>query len=157
MTLYDQWADYFLDLIRKKDQKLSRRLDARSCAPCIVYTGARRGHGYGHIGRRGETLSAHRYVWTLLNGQPKKGVCVLHVCDNPPCVNIQHLYLGTQADNGRDKAVRGRAAKKLTKVKAVEIRKQYDNGENLGAIAKKFNVSKANVCMIGKRIIWARA
>ena len=67
--------------------------------------------GYGRLGRggRGEGLVyAHRLSWELRNGPIPEGMCVLHRCDNPPCSNPDHLFLGTKADNNRDMSVKGR-------------------------------------------------
>lgn len=81
---------------------------------CIVFIGAKSQNGYGRIGvgnradgTRGNA-SAHRVVWEHHNGPIPEGMFVCHTCDNPPCVNIDHLWLGTVTDNNRDKAAKGR-------------------------------------------------
>lgn len=85
---------------------------------CWLWTGARiksnsrlSPYGYGTIclGTRpnGKGL-AHRVAWTLVVGPIPKGLLVLHKCDNPPCVNPDHLFLGTQKDNVEDCAKKGR-------------------------------------------------
>ena len=58
----------------------------------------------------GKTTSAHRTGWILFRGPIPAGLKVLHACDNPACVNLEHLYLGTQKDNARDMVARGRYA-----------------------------------------------
>jgi hypothetical protein len=66
--------------------------------------------GYGNFGYQGKSTAAHRTGWILFRGPVPAGMRVLHACDNPPCVNLDHLYLGTQKDNARDMVARGRYA-----------------------------------------------
>lgn len=66
-------------------------------------------HGYGSFRMGGRSLRAHRLAWELANGPIPTGKHVLHHCDNPPCCNPAHLYVGTNVENGRDRKERGRA------------------------------------------------
>jgi predicted DNA-binding protein (UPF0251 family) len=77
----------------------------RSCWP---WSGARNGCGYGSIRYGGVTLLTHRLAWSLTNGAVPEGLAVLHRCDNPACCNPAHLFLGTQDDNMKDCARKGR-------------------------------------------------
>ena len=61
--------------------------------------------------RRGETAYAHRMAWELEHGPIPGDLWVLHRCDNPPCVRLDHLFLGTHADNMADKVAKGRQAR----------------------------------------------
>lgn len=75
--------------------------------PCREWRGART-RGYGHVRREGRDWKLHRWIWTLVNGPIPAGAQVLHRCDNPPCFRLDHLFLGTQTDNMRDMAAKGR-------------------------------------------------
>ena len=76
-------------------------------AGCWEWRGARSETGYGRIWMAGKHKRAHRVSYAAFVG-PIGDANVLHTCDNPPCVNPQHLYLGTQKDNARDAVTRGR-------------------------------------------------
>lgn len=130
---------------------------ARIAGPddCWEWTASKNRDGYGTFGWTPErTVLAHRFAWMLVRdlthvGVPK-GMCVLHICDNPSCVNPRHLSLGTQADNVADCAKKGRRNqvrfKKLSAEQREEIRTLYDTGEfSLAALGRRFGVTYQTV------------
>lgn len=100
---------------------------------CWLWIGSVNIHGYGQIHRNGLPARAHRVSWELYRGPIPKGLCVCHHCDTPPCVNPQHLFLGTLSDNTLDMYTKGRGhlpsgvgslngRAKLTPEQVIEIR-----------------------------------
>lgn len=75
---------------------------------CWPWTGSRTRTGYGKCSVDGRHVAAHRLAWQLTNGPIPDGLHVLHRCDNPPCCNPGHLFLGTHTDNVRDMLAKGR-------------------------------------------------
>ena len=89
------------------EERLSRRLKVTDTG-CIEWIGAVNRRGYGRIKTPSKTFGAHRLAWELANGPIPDGLCVCHTCDNPPCCNVGHLFLGTTAENVADKIAKGR-------------------------------------------------
>jgi hypothetical protein len=77
---------------------------------CWIWQGGRTGSNYGELHRNNRPILAHRYSYELHYGPITNGLWVLHHCDNPPCVNPSHLFLGTPKDNTQDMINKGRAA-----------------------------------------------
>lgn len=84
------------------------KVDRRESADCWNWTGGKNGGGYGSLTVKGERILAHRFVWEITHGPIPDGLLCLHKCDRPPCVNPNHLYIGTHEDNMRDKMERYR-------------------------------------------------
>lgn len=77
---------------------------------CVEYAGTKWSNKeYGRISYAGGSWNAHRLAWTLANGSIPPGLIVCHKCDNPACINLEHLFLGTHSDNMEDMAAKGRA------------------------------------------------
>jgi hypothetical protein len=76
---------------------------------CWPWTGRCYAAGYGQVGFKGRTTSAHRVALELSRGRPPKHLAC-HTCDNPPCCNPRHLYDGTASQNAADAYARGRGA-----------------------------------------------
>lgn len=75
---------------------------------CWTWTGAKGGRGYGRFQLSGRLESPHVISYTLAKGQLEPGMWVLHECDNPSCVNPDHLFPGTRSDNMKDAYRKGR-------------------------------------------------
>jgi hypothetical protein len=89
------------------------KVDKRGPDECWEWTGARQPQGYGTIGvylgyRSYGYARSNRVAWELMRGPVPDGLHVLHSCDNPPCVNPNHLFLGTALDNIHDCIDKGR-------------------------------------------------
>src|SRR3954470_14700354 len=77
--------------------------------PCWYWTGGVDGGGYGQLRNTDQVMvKTHRVMWELTNGPIPEGLCVLYTCDFPPCVNPDHLFLGTKKDNAVDMVRKGR-------------------------------------------------
>lgn len=74
---------------------------------CAVYCKLDK-EGYGRVWHKGKEWRAHRLLWTLRKGNIETGMLVCHKCDNPACVKISHLWLGTNAENTKDRELKGR-------------------------------------------------
>lgn len=89
------------------EERLWAKIEVGASWECWPITG-HRSKGYGRLKVNGTTQRAHRLVWIYTYGPIPPGLKVLHHCDNPPCCNPEHLFLGTDADNMNDKVVKGR-------------------------------------------------
>lgn len=84
------------------------RVDRRGPDECWQWTGATDSHGYGQLTIHNRHVGAHRLAYTFTVGSIPAGLCICHTCDNPPCCNPAHLFIGTMSDNLRDCAQKGR-------------------------------------------------
>ena len=129
---------------------------------CRLWTLSRTKKGHGKIRlKEGPTTTAHRVAWTVWRGAIPKGLNVCHTCDVPHCINPEHLYLGTVADNNRDCKERGRLAvgslnggAKLDESKVAEMRRLADDGEPIAELARKFNISQPTAWSAIKQKTW---
>lgn len=126
---------------------------------CWEWFGVIQKQGYGQLWDGMKNRRANRVSWEIHNGKIPYGLCVLHKCDNPPCVNPNHLFIGTRDDNAKDAAKKGRShlmgSKKLTPEVVLEIRKRYMQTDVSQAdLAEEFNLHQTNIHYIIKRRTW---
>lgn len=143
---------------------------------CWNWLGGKQKDGYGTLVVNGVSVQAHRLMYELFKGKIPKGMCVCHHCDNPSCVNPSHLFLGTRADNNRDRANKGRTkanvgqtmklhperrargerqgSAKLTEADVKEIRELYSGGLSQRILATMFGVSKTCIGEIARGENW---
>ena len=138
--------------------------------PCLIWTASIDRHGYGLFWAWGRTVRAHRVSYELHVGpippcDGPHGTCVLHRCDVRACVNPDHLFLGTNADNMADKIAKGRmrvprgeahGRSKLLRSEVDEIRRRYALGEaTQKELAIHFGLSQPHVHNIIHFKSWA--
>lgn len=116
------------------------RTDA-GCLECVSHR-AQAPQGYPLVNRGGRSQKLVRLLWKERNGPIPPKIMVRHKCDNPRCVAMEHLELGTAADNNRDKAVRRRQPRKLGDAQRQEIRGSTASNQQL---ATRFGVSTATI------------
>jgi hypothetical protein len=131
---------------------------------CWVWTGCRTRSGYGRFNFRGRVLNAQRACWEIVHGPVAAELFVCHRCDNPPCVNPAHLFLGTPADNVADKIAKGRAADvrgarhpraRLNRSIIESIRAAALAGSPPRRVAAQFGVSPSTVDRARRGVHWA--
>jgi len=126
---------------------------------CWIWTGSIGTKGYGRLKVDGRAVDAHRISMLLLSGEMPSQF-VLHRCDNRACVRPSHLFLGTQADNMRDMAAKGRWGRGrviLSEDMAAEIRARRQQGEKQATLARDFGVSQSQISLITNGKSWPRA
>ena len=103
---------------------------------------------------------AHRFVWEALNSPLSPGQCVLHRCDNPKCINPEHLFVGTQADNMKDMAAKGRGGaprgEKHRSAKLTEEQAKYvlASSAKSSALAKELGTTYQTIYALRTGITW---
>lgn len=128
---------------------------------------------YGRFKMRGIEYKTHVFAWSIYNGQIPEGLWVCHHCDNPPCVNLEHLFTGTPKENIHDAMSKGRFFSvgfqekrsfgeshhnaKLNDSMVIQIRQLYRRGVagfGVNALAKRFGVSKPALQCVIRRETW---
>lgn len=140
------------------EERFWEKVDKKGDDECWNWKGVIDSYGYGTLGGNG---TVHRISWKLHFGEIPEGLHVLHTCDNRTCVNSNHLFLGTNDDNVKDKVAKKRHYKgedchfsKLTQEMVREIREKYANGVKITFLAKEFNVSTEQIRVIVSNESW---
>lgn len=156
----------------------------RQAAGCWEWTAGRTPEGYGKFWLNGRTIGAHRAAWLLFVGPIPEGICVMHTCDNPPCVRwTDHLELGSYAMNRVDMigkarwkapnpkrprgddhwrrqkpwlVPRGEQLKqsKITELQAKDIIRRVSAGEIMERLAPEFGITPEGVSAVVRGKTW---
>jgi hypothetical protein len=128
---------------------------------CWTWTGGRTSKGYGRIRVGNLTTTAHRVSYKLYVADIPDGMIVCHRCDNPPCVNPDHLFVGTHGDNMKDKVQKGRLKKSFgarngsTKLNEDQVRRIHSDHRLHREIAADYGVATSQVQRIKAGRYWS--
>jgi hypothetical protein len=147
-------------------QRFMAKLVATDNLSCWEWTGAKNNKGYGMFMLESPNkIPASRAAWILFRDQIPEGYSVCHHCDNPGCVNPEHLFLGTHADNMHDMHHKGRhkyvvhrgsnnGVAKLDEAKVSEIKRMLRAKVPHKTIAKMFGVASSGISHIATGRNW---
>lgn len=126
---------------------------------CWPYTGARTHNGYGRHPLRNTTVRAHRLAWELTNGPIPAGFVVCHRCDNPPCCNPVHLFVGTLGENLADARQKGHlivgGAHPRARLTEEQVRSIRTSSAPFTHLARRYGVSNTQIARVVRGQSWA--
>lgn len=141
-------------------ERLCRGIEVDSVTGCWNWVGATTS-GYGEIHVDGSPELTHRLMWMSVFGPISDGLFVCHKCDNRPCCNPEHLFLGTTLDNMRDMSRKGRAARGTRNPRAVltedvvaAVKHHLADGMRGVDLAELLGLTQQVICNIKKGRIW---
>lgn len=167
-----KFGKYFIESyhLSKQEKELPRFWEKiEKTETCWNWKAHKLKKGYGHFHSKGKEILAHRYSYELHKGKIPENLFVLHSCDNPSCVNPDHLWLGTKKDNrndceskGREKLFGNKEAKKgtendnnkLSESEVLMIRSLKKEGKTFEELARKFSINRITVQQIVYRKTW---
>lgn len=145
--------------MKKRIKKVEFLINENNCFICTSH--AKDKDGYVRYGKDRKNTKMHRHIYEECFGEIPKGMLIRHKCDNPACINPEHLELGTNRDNKDDMIKRNRVLKnenhpnvKLTWVDIYKIRDLYKSGKTQKELAKMYNVSPRNINKIVNNETW---
>ena len=131
---------------------------------CQLWTGPRDKDGYGLVRVAGVTARVSRVIWKEQRGEIPAGLHVLHRCDQPACVNLAHLFLGTHQDNMSDMVTKGRShhplgerngRAQLTQKLVDELRKLHAEGTPAKRLSKIYGIARGTLYHLLAGRTWA--
>jgi len=126
------------------------------CWICISH--AKTKDGYPRIRWDGKSNLMHRFFYAMYKGKIPQGMCVCHTCDNPACVNPDHLFLATSKQNTHDRHLKNRSAKGegigTSRLRTEQVKTILNSDESYSKLARNFGVSKTTIADIKKRKQW---
>lgn len=143
-------------------ERLKRRSEPDLATGCILWTGKCADNGYGHTEWQGNTLLVHRVAYESACGPIPEGQMVLHRCDTRRCINPDHLFTGTHADNMADMAEKGRhchgerhLSARFTDKIVLAIREKWASGAvSEKRLAQEYSTSQATIWQIVSGKTW---
>lgn len=146
----------------KSIYSFDERLKENAATGCLEWQAGRDAYGYGRLFFNGRQERSHRVAWIRAHGAIPAGMHVCHRCDNPPCCNPDHLFLGSNTDNRRDSVRKGRAPRgelqgnsKLTRGDIERVRDIARVGNrSQREIASYFDMSQKHVSRVIRGDAW---
>lgn len=142
----------------RREELFWKKVNKNGKNGCWLWMNEMCGRMHGHVVYKGVRTTAHRISYMLTKGKIPEGMCVLHKCDNGRCVNPDHLFLGTQAENVADMIAKKRnyvlpvfrgenhGRSKVTDKQCKEIRRLYSTGKfSQWDLAHKFGIGQSQI------------
>lgn len=143
-------------------ERLSKWIRFGTREECWPWTGAKTEHGYGRINIGGRVVKAHRVAYRELVGEIPDNSDVCHTCDNPPCCNPQHLFLGDARLNAQDMVSKGRhkhcvfhgESHPAAKLRTAQVEEIRGSAEPSRALSQRYGVSMTTIQNIRNGTSW---